>query len=114
MKHPDPRDVGILSEVVGEEVDLIAELTRLAEHRTEVFRELRSDGVDEVFALPKVLVGGAPVEAGPLRDRHDCQRVESVLGHELLRGSKQARSAGLGIASLGSLAHLGSHDRPPN
>ncbi len=91
-------------EIVNEEIDLLGESARLLHQLAEFGRDVFGDGLAEFLAVAKMLVGGAAIQPGALRDLDDGQSVGSPLREEVTCGGDQCLVGGLGVAAERSLA----------
>jgi len=105
--HPESRDVGMVFEIVNEEIDLFGQAARLFQQLAELDCDLFSDGLAELLAVSEMLVGRTAIQAGSLGDLDDGQAVGAPFGEEIARGGDEGLVRSLCIAPERPLSGAG-------
>ena len=82
----EARELRVLEEVVGQEVDALGQRARIGEQADDFGDQLVGHGAHQVVARAEVLVGGRAVDLGCVRDRGDGEALRAAVGHQPARG----------------------------
>ena len=98
----EARDLRVLEEMLGEEVDALGQRPRLGDQTHDFGEELVGHGAHQVVARAEVLVGGRAVEIGCARDRGDGEALRAAVGHQPAGGIEDPAPGALEIHAAGS------------